>query len=51
MSCPTGAPRILLQRGKTRHGDGLLADRRLRFVLAGLVASGAADGFGPTGRG
>ncbi|HUA30811.1 MAG TPA: MFS transporter [Streptosporangiaceae bacterium] len=34
-----GAPRILLQCGRS--------DRRLRFVLAALIASGAADGFGP----
>jgi MFS family permease len=40
-----GAPRILLQCGRSR--SGLLADRRLRYVLAALIASGAADGFGP----
>ncbi|MGH3204592.1 MAG: MFS transporter [Streptosporangiaceae bacterium] len=34
-----GAQRILLQCGRT--------DQRLRYVLAALVASGAADGFGP----
>ena len=42
-----GAPRILLQCGRYRRGDTLLADRRLRFVLAALVGSGTADGFGP----
>ena len=43
-----GGPRILLQCGRT-EGDkpGLLTDRRLRYLLGGLVASGAADGFGP----
>jgi MFS family permease len=40
-----GAQRILLQCGRSR--EGLLADRRLRFVLAALIASGAADGFIP----
>jgi hypothetical protein len=36
---------MLLQCGRSR--EGLLADRRLRFVLAALIASGAADGFIP----
>jgi MFS family permease len=33
--------------GRGWPGDGLLADRRLRYVLAALAASEAADGFGP----
>src|ERR1700677_4200980 len=33
--------------GRTERGERLLADRRLRFVLAALIASGAADGVGP----
>ena len=43
-----GAQRILLQCGRTEgKKPGLLTDGRLRYVLGGLVASGAADGFGP----
>jgi MFS family permease len=48
---------MLVQCGGTESGKApgqagagasrLLADRRLRYVLVALVASGAADGFGP----